>query len=30
MHNRLTAGIEPRLYSIDRHRAWVQRQELQA
>lgn len=30
VHNRLTAGIEPRVYSIDRHRAWVQRRELQA
>lgn len=30
VHNRLTAGIAPRLYSIDRHSAWLQRRELQA
>lgn len=30
VHNRLTAGIEPRVYSVDRHRAWLQRRELQA
>lgn len=29
VHNRLTAGFEPRLYSIERHRAWIQRRELQ-
>jgi hypothetical protein len=28
VHNRLTAGLEPRVYSIDRHRAWLQRREL--
>ena len=30
VHNRLTAGIDPRVYSIERHRAWLQRRELQA
>ena len=30
VHNRLTAGIEPRVYSIERHRAWLQRRDLQA
>ncbi|MFA6114210.1 MAG: DUF2840 domain-containing protein [Sphingomonas sp.] len=30
VHNRLTAGLEPRVYSIDRHRAWLQRRELRS
>ena len=30
VHNRLTAGIAPRVYSIDRHRAWLQRRALGA
>jgi hypothetical protein len=30
VHNRLTAGIEPRVHSVDRHRAWLQRREPQA
>jgi hypothetical protein len=30
VHNRLAAGIEPRVYSIERHRAWLLRRELQA
>lgn len=25
MHNRLAAGMEPRTYSLDRHRAWIGR-----
>ena len=28
VHNRLTAGLDPRDYSIDHHRAWLQRREL--
>jgi hypothetical protein len=28
IHNRLTAGHEPRPYSRDRHRAWLKRHEL--
>lgn len=30
VHNRLTASLEPRVYSIDRHRAWLQRRELRS
>ncbi len=30
VHNRVTAGFEPRPYSIARHRAWLQRRELGA
>jgi len=30
VHNRLIAGIEPRAYSVERHRTWLQRRELQA
>lgn len=30
IHNRLSAGFEPRVYSIDRHRAWLQRRELRS
>jgi hypothetical protein len=30
VHNRLIAGIEPRVYSVERHRAWLQRRALQA
>ena len=30
VHNRLTAGLEPRVYSINRHRAWLQRRELRS
>jgi len=30
MHNRLAAGMEPRRYSADRHRAWLRRRELQS
>jgi len=29
VHNRLTAGMTPRLYTASRHRAWLQRKELQ-
>jgi hypothetical protein len=29
VHNRLSAGIEPRVYSAERHRAWLLRRELQ-
>ncbi len=28
VHNRLTAGQEPRAYTADRHRAWLKRQRL--
>lgn len=30
MHNRLAAGMEPRRYSTDRHRAWLRRRKLQS
>jgi hypothetical protein len=30
VHNRLTAGFEPRVYSLDRHRAWLQRRDLRS
>ncbi|MDQ2764358.1 MAG: DUF2840 domain-containing protein [Pseudomonadota bacterium] len=28
LHNRMTAGLPARAYSIDRHRAWLRRKEL--
>jgi hypothetical protein len=30
VHNRLIAGMDPRPYSIERHRAWTQRRDLQS
>jgi hypothetical protein len=29
VHNRLSAGMEPRPYAIERHRAWIRRRNLQ-
>lgn len=29
LHNRMTAGLPARPYSLDRHRAWLRRKELQ-
>jgi hypothetical protein len=30
VHNRLAAGLSPRTYALDRHRAWLQRKDLQS
>jgi hypothetical protein len=29
LHNRLTAGLKPRAYSKERHRAWLKRREIE-
>jgi hypothetical protein len=29
VHNRITAGQAPRAYTIERHRAWLQRREIE-
>ena len=29
VHNRITAGHQPRLYTIERHRAWLKRREIE-
>lgn len=29
VHNRITAGHQPRLYTLERHRAWLKRREIE-
>lgn len=29
VHNRITAGHQPRVYTIERHRAWLKRREIE-
>lgn len=30
VHNRLMAGLEPRAYGLDQHRAWLKRQDIRS